>query len=94
MNERFQIAVKLIASHFVLVICLILLSIISTNDAFLSLSISQTILIILFFSGYWEFFGIRFRKYFCMAVQFIIILVFVWRIQKDLNHNMCKFRSY
>jgi len=86
MNERFQIAVKLLVSHFVLIVCLVLFSIISFNDAYLFLSISQTVLIILFLSGYWEFFGIRFRKYFCLVIQSVIILALVWRIQNELSH--------
>lgn len=88
MNERLQIAVKLIASHIVLIFCLIIFSILSTNDRYLSISISQTTLIILFFSGYWEFFGIRFKKLFCMLIQILIILVFVWKIQNDWSHSM------
>jgi len=87
MNERFQIAVKLLVSHFVLIVCLVLFSVLSSNDAYLSLAISQTILVILFLAGYWEFFGIRFRKYFCMVIQSFIILVLVWRIHNDLNNR-------
>jgi hypothetical protein len=88
MNERFQIAIKLIASHIILIVCLILFSIASTNDKYLSVSISQTALIILFLSGYWEFFGIRFRKLFCSVIQMLIIAVFVWRVQHDRSDAM------
>ena len=88
MNERIQIAAKLLASHIILIICLIFLSILTTKDAFLFISISQTVLIILYFSGYWEFFGIRFQKYFCGLVELFLILVFVWRLNGDQNRNV------
>jgi len=88
MNERLQIAAKLLTSHIGLVVCLILFSIVSTKDAFLFLSLSQTILIILYLSGYWEFFGIRFRKLFCIVFQIIIFLVFFWRILVGLNYGI------
>ena len=88
MNERLQIAAKLLTSHIILIICLIFLSILTIKDAFLFISISQTVLIILYFSGYWEFFGIRFKNYFCVLVELFLVLVFVWRLNGDLNRNV------
>jgi hypothetical protein len=88
MTERIQIAAKLLASHVVLIICLIILSIITKKDAFLFISISQTILIILYFSGYWEFFGLRFKKYFSGLVELTLISVFVWKLNGDLNWSV------
>jgi hypothetical protein len=88
MTERIQIAAKLLASHLVLIICLIILSIITKKDAFLFISISQTILIILYFSGYWEFFGLRFKRCFSGLVELTLISVFVWRLNGDLNRSV------
>ena len=88
MNERIVIGAKLIASHPILMICLVVLSGVMTDDAFLSIAISQTVLAILFFSGYWEFFGWTFRKYFCAIVEFTILLILGWRLQKDLNRHI------
>lgn len=87
MTDRFLIGIKLIASHIILIVCLVVMSMAFTRDAFLSLSISQTVLVILFFSGYWEFFGIRFRKYFYTIFQAVIILIFVWRMRSDLSKD-------
>jgi len=87
MNERSKIAIKLIASHIVLLLVLILFSIILTNDRFLSLSITQTVLIILYLAGYWEFFGIKFRKLFCLTSQVAIITIFFWKYQKGWNNH-------
>lgn len=88
MTEKIQITAKLLASHVVLIICLIILSIITTKDAFLFISISQTTLIILYFSGYWEFFGIRFKKYFCGLIELTLVSIFVWRLQGDLSRSV------
>lgn len=79
MNERNQIGIKLVTSHLVLPITLILVSVLLTHDAFLSLSIAQTSLCILFLSGYWEFWGSRFRIGFCTLIEILILAVFAWK---------------
>ena len=85
MNERTQIAIKLIASHFILIIGLLLLSLVSIKDDFLLLSITQTVLIILFFAGYWEFFGLRFKNIFCLVIELVILSILIWKVYSGLN---------
>jgi len=85
MNERKQIGVKLIASHLVLPIVLILVSVLLNHDAFLSLSIAQTSLCLLFLSGYWEFWGFRFRNRFCTIIEMLILAIFAWKLGSGLN---------
>lgn len=79
MKERTHLSFKLILSHIILLPLLILISIFIRNDSFLLLSIAQNILIILFFSGYWEFFGLRFKRIFCLSAELLIVLAFLWK---------------
>jgi hypothetical protein len=87
MKERTQLSLKLIVSHIVLIIGLITLSIFQTNYPFFALAITQTVLCILYFSGYWEFFGLRFKKIFCVAIELIILSVFVWKLSSGSNRE-------
>jgi hypothetical protein len=88
MNERNQIGIKLVASHLVLPIALILVSVLLTHDAFLSLSIAQTSLCILFLAGYWEFWGSRFRIGFCTLIEILILAVFAWKSGSNIPENI------
>lgn len=89
MKERNQIGFKLIVSHFFLVIILLTVSIIMKSDSYLFLSITQTILIILYLSGYWEFFGFRFRMIYAAICEILIIAGLIWKINESpLNSNI------
>src|ERR1035437_7081482 len=87
MKERTQIAIKLIASHIILIIGLIIISIFQTNFPYFALTITQTALCILYFAGYWEFFGLRFKKIFCRCIELIILSVFVWKLSSASNRE-------
>ena len=39
--------------------------------------ITQTMLPIVYFSGYWEFFGMRFKRIFCGGVELILLILIV-----------------
>jgi hypothetical protein len=80
MNERIRISITLIGSHIVMVPALLLIFFYIDKYAFLSLSITQTVLCGLYIAGYWEFFGLRFRKVFCLCLEFVLILLFVFRL--------------
>jgi hypothetical protein len=77
MNERFVTSLKLITSHIVLILLLLAVSGTLSNDGFLPLIITQTVLPILYFSGYWEFFGLRFRRIFCGGIELILIVLII-----------------
>ena len=68
MNERFIASFKLISSHIVLILLLLVASRFLSDYGFLLLIITQTVLLILYFSGYWEFFGLRFKCIFCCGM--------------------------
>ena len=79
MHERTQIALKLILSHFVILFSLVTLSFLIQQDSLLIITISETFLIILFLSGYWEFFGIRFRWMYCISIQTLLLVELYWK---------------
>lgn len=87
MTERTLLAIKLIVSHIVLILGLTVCSIFVQNDAFLLLTITQTVLSIIFFAGYWEFFGIRFRYVFCAIIQLFLLAIFTFKMQPDIYYN-------
>lgn len=86
MKERTQLSLKLISSHVILVPVLILISLITNRDSFLLVSITQTVLIILFLSGYWEFLGLGFKKIYFGTSELIILIVLLSR-QLSLNNE-------
>lgn len=73
MNERNQIAIKLIATHFLLLPVTLLLSLIFKEVSYFLLSITQTVLIILFFTGYWEFWGIKLKWIYCLSMELLLL---------------------
>jgi Peptidase family M23 len=80
MKERTQLSLKLILSHVILFPVLILISPFINSDSFLLLTITQTVFIILFFSGYWEFFGLRFTRVYFSSSELIILIVLLWKL--------------
>jgi hypothetical protein len=80
MPERTLIASKLVLTHILLLPVLILVSFILQRDAYLSISIIQTILLILYFSGYWEFFGLRFRIRYSVLIEVILLIELLWKV--------------
>jgi hypothetical protein len=77
MKERTQLSLKLILSHIILLPLLILISLFTNHDSFLLVSISQTVLIILILSGYWEFLGLRFKKIYFLSSEAILITALI-----------------
>jgi hypothetical protein len=78
--ERTQIALKLISTHIIFIPVLILISLLIKADAFLILSITQAILVILFLTGYWEFFGLRFRIIYSLFIELLLLMALTWKI--------------
>jgi hypothetical protein len=74
MIERTQIAAKLILTHILLLPVLIAVSFFSNSNSVLLITILQTALLILFFTGYWEFFRLRFRVTYIMLIEFLLFV--------------------
>jgi hypothetical protein len=80
MNERIQIAFKIISSHFVLPIGLIVTSALVAADNFMFCLIAQTVLVILFLTGYWEFFNYKFRNLFFIFLELALLTIFIKKV--------------
>jgi hypothetical protein len=87
MKERNLILIKLVVSHLLLLIGMIILSSIfnDNENSFLLLSITQSILLIVFFAGYWEFFGIKFKWIFFVSAETIIFILLINRLASGIT---------
>jgi len=73
MKERNLIIIKLLVTHVFLILGLVLVALFVKNDNLLLITITQTVLLILFLAGYWEFFSIRFKWIFCAGIETLIL---------------------
>ena len=80
MNERSKIILRLLTTHVYLVFGLIVLTFFLKNNSLMMLSVSLCILIITFFTGYWEFFGIKFKWVYTIFMTIAIFSMFVWKL--------------
>ncbi len=83
MNERSGIGAKLISTHIILPVGLSIASFFISSDAFLFYTLVQSLLFVLYFSGYWEFFGLRFRKIFCAAFELLLLAILYYKIIQE-----------
>ncbi len=79
-KERTLLIVRLVTSHLMIVPILIGMSLFIKNDSFLLISISQSVILIIYLTGYWEFFGMRFRSVYCVILEVFLISALAWRI--------------
>jgi len=80
MAERKSILIKLFSSHLVLLPVLLIITLVFKQIGGALLLIDQTLLVLLFWAGYWEFFGIRFKRMFLILCQISILLLFIGRM--------------
>jgi len=83
MKERKVLILKLIASHIFLVPFVLILIYISNIPWFPAIFIPQTILVILFLAGYWEFFGIRARFLICLIGEVLLFVTFLAALSSE-----------
>lgn len=91
MTERTLLAIKLIVSHIIIIIGLTVSSFLIHSDSFLLLTMTQTVLSILYFTGYWEFFGIRFKHVFCGFIQIALLAIFTFKYISEIYQPTNKF---
>ena len=87
MTERTQITLKLILSHIILPIGLVVYLFFITNDVYLFCTITQTVFFILYFAGYWEFFGLSFKRLFMASLELALLLIFIYKLLKPTNSH-------
>jgi hypothetical protein len=73
LKERNQLALKFVATHLALLPLLLICSFLPITAGILALPIAQTVLLITFFAGYWEFTGMRFRWICCSVIEILLI---------------------
>lgn len=74
MKERNLIIIKIISTHILLLLGLVFVTFIFKNDIFLLISVAQSFLLILFITGYWEFFGIKFKWIYFASVEILLLI--------------------
>jgi biotin carboxyl carrier protein len=78
MTERTKIIIRLLTTHIFLVIALISFSFIPGFHSPLWLSICETVLLITFFTGYWEFFSRSFKWLYTISFTAVILVLLIW----------------
>ena len=79
-NERTKIIIRLVTTHILLVPALLTLSVFINDDAFLLLSICQSLIVLVFLTGYWEFYGLRFRLIYSVFMECLLLAVLSMKI--------------
>jgi hypothetical protein len=80
---RTKIAARLLVTHILLPIILVAASAYIKNCNFLILSIAATTTIVIYFTGYWEFFGIKFKQVFFSVLDLSIVSILVYKLMRD-----------
>jgi hypothetical protein len=90
MKERKILIFKLISAHLLILPVLLIVTLFTHQDSYLLLSVSQTMLLIIYFSGYWEFFGFRFRFIYTSFLEALIIILLLHKISlpDSQRHNL------
>jgi hypothetical protein len=79
MDERRTLILKLISSHIVLPIVFTVAAFWIRSDALLVNVTALTIVLIIYLAGYWEFFGLRFRRVFAILLGTVLLLHLAYR---------------
>ena len=80
MTPRTKIAVKLLASHIFLSAGLVIAAVFVRNCDFLLVPVAQTVLLLVYFAGYWEFFGLRFKNIYFVSLEMVLATVLVRKL--------------
>ena len=73
MNERTTMATRLLVSHLFIQLIMVLANPLLKGDLFLFTLITQTVLVITYLTGYWEFTGLKFRFFFFMLLEGLLV---------------------
>lgn len=79
MNERQVMILKLISTHIMLPIMLMVVVFCNFNDLFLLNFITQSVVLIIFLAGYWEFFGLKNRYIFTILIEIALLINLYYR---------------
>jgi hypothetical protein len=82
-NERSLLIFKLLSTHLFILPALMGIALFVSNDSNLLLTICQSLIIIVFIAGYWEFLGMRFRIGYSALMEIFLILVLIWKLNSN-----------
>jgi Peptidase family M23 len=90
MNERTAMISKLVSTHIVLPVTVAAAAFVVTGDAFLVNVMAQTILLIVYLAGYWEFFGMKLRRLFPISLEILLLAQLAYRAasQTHFEYNL------
>jgi hypothetical protein len=80
MGEKGDMILKLIATHLLFPAGLAISTFFILPDDYLSVLIAQTALVILYFTGYWEFFRPVLKWGLFLSIEFLLLISIVYRI--------------
>jgi hypothetical protein len=75
MIERLLLIFRFVTTHFLLPIGIWLLSVLLSSDFLIINLIGQSTLLLIFFTGYWEFSGLRLRNLFVFTLEILFLII-------------------
>ena len=85
MKERTVLSLKLITSHILLLPFLLLIGELFKSISIYLFLIVQTLLILVYYTGYWEFFGLKFRVYYFILIEFLLAILIIYHLPLAIN---------
>lgn len=79
---------KLISSHIMLPIILMVLAFCNFKDLLLLNIITQSIILIIFLAGYWEFLGLKNRYIFTVLIEIALLINLYSRIKSTYHYEI------
>jgi hypothetical protein len=88
MKERTILTIKLISTHMLLLPIILSFCVFFPPLIIPVLSIVQILLIIIFLSGYWEFFGLKMRIIYSLFIEFILMTLLIKAITSSTQASI------
>jgi len=80
MKERTLLSIKLISTHILLLPLILAIGVLTPPVSIYLDILVQTLLIIILTTGYWEFFGLKFRTYYSILIEVLIVILIIYRV--------------
>ena len=94
MKERTTLVIRLIATHIILLPVFIAISSFVSLNIILVAAIIQISALIIFLTGYWEFFGVRFRTLYLLLMEFLLLIKLIRRPVIEHSGTNTRFIDY
>ena len=84
-NERTKFIIRLFSIQLLPVPLLLVISFFVNCDFYLLVSVSQSVLIVIFLAGYWEFLGFRFRLTYAVSIELLLLIELILKNHSGIN---------